>query len=304
MQETRRRILDALSDGPVSGPEMAEALGVSRAAVWKHVEALREEGFGIESRSNGYVLSGGGDFGGASVEHGLSAPFEVEYHDSIANTNDRARELADAGESNIAVLADEQTGARGRLDRTWDAPSGGIYLSLVCRPDLPPAQAPIYTLAAAVATAEALRGVGVDAEIKWPNDVLVDGDKLCGILVEMQADAESIDHAVVGIGLNANAAPDVPDASPTSLAEHVGEVDRAGLTAGLLAELEDAYESGDGVLDEWRDRTSTLGRRVRVETPNETVEGVAERVDETGALVLSTDDGDRTVTAGDCVHLR
>jgi len=217
MQETRRRILDALSDGPVSGPELAEALGVSRAAVWKHVEALREEGFGIESRGDGYVLSEGGDFGSAAVEHGLSAPFGVEYHDSIANTNDRARELADAGESNVAVLADEQTEARGRLGRTYNAPSGGIYLSLVCRPDLPPAQAPIYTLAAAVATAEALREVGIDAEIKWPNDVLVDGQKITGILTEMEGEADRVSWIIPGIGINANVDPDrVPDRRPRS----------------------------------------------------------------------------------------
>jgi BirA family biotin operon repressor/biotin-[acetyl-CoA-carboxylase] ligase len=120
----------------------------------------------------------------------------------------------------------------------------------------------------------------------------------------MQADAERVDHAVVGIGLNANATPDVPDASPTSISEHVGEVDRATVTADVLAELEDAYETGDGIVDEWRERASTIGREVRVETPDETVEGVAEGVDDTGALRISTEGGERVVTAGDCIHLR
>jgi len=204
MQNTRRRVLDALSEGPVSGPEMAEALGISRAAVWNHVEALRGSGFEIGSRGDGYVLTSVPEFGEGSVEYGLSAPFEVEYHDSIDNTNDRARELAADGESEIAVVAGEQTGARGRLGREWNAPSGGIYLSLVCRPDLPPARAPVYTLAAAVATAEALREVGVDAGIKWPNDVLVDGRKLVGILTEMEGEADRVSWIVVGIGINAN----------------------------------------------------------------------------------------------------
>jgi len=234
---------------------------------------------------------------------------EIEYHDTVGSTNDiaveRAREDVDEG---YVVLADEQKGGRGRRDRVWESPSGGVWTSVVLRPEFAPRDASLVTLAASVAVVRAVEEEGVDATIKWPNDVLVDGKKLCGVLVEMEADAESISHAVVGIGVNANAKPDVPDADtqPTSLAERVGggEVNRASLTANLLVELEDAYESGEAVLDEWRERTSTLGRRVRVETPNETLEGVAERVDDTGALVLSTDEGERVVTAGDCVHLR
>lgn len=306
-----RDVLDALArDEVVSGGALAERFDVSRNAVWKHVERLRDAGFVVESTSEGYSLESIPEYGGLAVAYRLHGRTEyighdIEYRETVGSTNETAVEKAREGvDEGYVVLADEQTGGRGRRRREWASPSGGVWTSIVLRPGFAPREASLVTLAASVAVARAVEETGVDATIKWPNDVLVDGDKLCGILVEMQADAESIDHAVVGIGLNANAAPDVPDASPTSLAEHVGEVDRAELTADLLAELEDAYESGDGILDEWRDRSSTLGRRVRVETPNETLEGVAERVDETGALVLSTDDGERTVTAGDCVHLR
>jgi BirA family biotin operon repressor/biotin-[acetyl-CoA-carboxylase] ligase len=156
MHPTRRRILEAVADGPVPGPQLAAELDVSRAAVWKHVEALREAGFDVVGREDGYLLAGVPEFGGAAVEFGLEAPFEVEYHDSIDSTNDRARELATAGAADVAVLADEQTGARGRLDREWASPSGGIWLSVVCRPELPPAQVPVYPLAAAVAVTEAV----------------------------------------------------------------------------------------------------------------------------------------------------
>ena len=192
MQDTRRRILGSLSDGPVSGPAVAEALSISRAAVWKHVEALRDDGFGIESRRDGYVLTDVPEFGGAAVEYGLDAPFEIEYHGTIDSTNNRARALAGEGRSDVAVLADEQTGSRGRLDRPWSAPSGGIWISLLCRPDVPPAEAPIYTLAGAVATTDALSNVGVDAGIKWPNDVLVGDKKLVGILTEMEGEADRV----------------------------------------------------------------------------------------------------------------
>ncbi|CCQ37367.1 HTH domain protein / biotin--[acetyl-CoA-carboxylase] ligase [Natronomonas moolapensis 8.8.11] len=304
MNATRRSILDSLAEGPVSGPEMAAALDISRAAVWKHVEALREAGFGIESRGDGYVLSSVPEFGAGSVEYGLSVPVEIEYHDSIPNTNDRARELAVSGADGVAVLADEQTGARGRLGREWTSPSGGIWLSLVRRPDLPPARAPIYTLAAAVAAAEALRGVGVDAEIKWPNDVLVDGEKLVGVLTEMEGEADRVEWVVVGIGINANVDGAVVPAGATTVRERVGDVDRAALTRALLERFEELTAAPEDVLPAWREAAGTLGRRVRVETPGGEVVGEAVDVEFPGTLLVATDDGERRVSAGDCEHLR
>ena len=304
MNATRRSILDSLADGPVSGPEMAADLDVSRAAVWKHVEALREAGFGIESRGDGYVLSSVPEFGAGSVEYGLSVPVDVEYHDSIPSTNDRARELAVSGADGVAVLADEQTGARGRLDREYASPSGGIWLSLVRRPDLPPARVPIYTLAAAVAAAEALRGVGVDAEIKWPNDVLVDGEKLVGILTEMEGEADRVSWIVVGIGINANVDGSAVPEAATTVREQVGDVDRAALTRELLERFEELVSAPEDVLPAWRAAASTLGRRVRVETPGGEVVGEAVDVEFPGTLVVATEDGERRVSAGDCEHLR
>ena len=306
-------VLNALADeGVVSGEELAERFEVSRNAVWKHVETLRDAGFIVESTSDGYRLSSVPKYGGFAVKYRLRERGgtkyignEIEYHDFVESTNDIAVERAREGvEEGYVVLADEQTGGRGRRERVWESPSGGIWTSVVLRPDFAPRDASLVTLAASVAVARGVEETGVEPTIKWPNDVLIDDQKLCGILVEMEADAERVSHAVVGIGLNANAKPRVPDSSPTSLAEHVGKVDRAVLTANLLTELEDAYESGDGILDEWRERSSTLGREVRVETPNEVVEGVAESIEDTGALVVSTDEGERIVTAGDCVHLR
>jgi BirA family biotin operon repressor/biotin-[acetyl-CoA-carboxylase] ligase len=307
-----RDVLEALieGDGVVSGGELAARFGVSRNAVWKHIETLREAGFVVESTGEGYMLEAVPEYGGLAVAYHLRERTdyvgkEIEYHETVESTNDLAVERARGGvNEGYVVLADEQKGGRGRRERVWESPSGGVWTSVVLRPDSAPREASLVTLAASVAVARAVENEGVNAKIKWPNDVLIDGDKLCGILVEMEADAESISHAVVGIGLNANTKPDVPKASPTSLAEHVGEIDRASLAAEVFAELEDAYEAGDGILDEWRERSSTLGREVRVETPSETHEGTAERVDETGALVVSTSEGERTVTAGDCAHLR
>ncbi|QIO23332.1 biotin--[acetyl-CoA-carboxylase] ligase [Haloarcula sp. JP-L23] len=326
MNETRHRVLDALSDGPVSGPALAEDLGISRSAVWKHVEALREAGFTIASDDAGYSLAEVPEFGGLAVEYGLDAPFDIEYHDSIPSTNARARDLAAEGASDVVVLANEQTGGRGRLDRDWVSPSGGIWLSILFRPDVPMAHAPVYTLAAAVAATRAAREAGVEATIKWPNDVLVSvtsagtssaGDddvlvggeerKLVGILTEMEGEADRVSWVVVGIGVNANVDPDsLPsEANPTSLQAVRGEaVDRRLFTQRLVETFDTLRQTPESVLDEWREYATTLGKRVRVETPKGVVEGEAVDVEFPGRLVVETDDGRQTVSAGDCEHLR
>ena len=157
MQQTRHAVLTAVADGPVAGPALAEQLDVSRAAIWKHIEALRDDGFEIASDEDGYELISIPEFGGTAIEFGLDAPFDVEYHDAIPSTNERARELGAEGESDVVIVADEQTGGKGRLNRAWSSPSGGIWLSILLRPDVPPAQAPTFTLAAAVATTRADR---------------------------------------------------------------------------------------------------------------------------------------------------
>ncbi len=307
MQETRKEVLDALASGPVSGPDLAEELGLSRAAVWKHVEALREVGFEIESDGDGYRLAGVPEFAGPAVEFGLEAPYTVEYHDSIPSTNDRARELATEGRENVVVLADEQTGGRGRLDRAWASPSGGVWLSVLLRPDVPPTETPLFTLAAAVATVRAAREASVDAVIKWPNDVLVAGSerKLAGVLTEMGGEADRVDWLVVGVGVNANVDPaTIPGEGATSLRAQAGDVDRRAFTQRLVEEFHSLRTDPEGILPAWRERAATLGRRVRVDTPGGEVTGEAVGVTYPGSLVVETAGGRVEVTAGDCEHLR
>lgn len=307
MQETRAAILEATSDGPVGGPALAERLDVSRTAVWKHVEALREAGFDIASVDDGYELVAVPEFGGEAIEFGLAAPFEVEFHEAIDSTNDRARELAAAGAEDVVVVADRQTGGRGRLDREWSSPPGGVWLSIVCRPAVPPARAPLFTLAAAVAVARAAREAGVDARIKWPNDVLVDGRKLAGVLTEMEGEADRVSWLVVGVGVNANVdSGDLPGSlEATSLLAERGEaVDRRVFTQRLLETFDELRGDESAILPAWRELAATLGREVRVETPTGTVEGRAVDVGDAGSLVVETGDGETVVTAGDCEHLR
>ncbi|MFB6156077.1 MAG: biotin--[acetyl-CoA-carboxylase] ligase [Haloferacaceae archaeon] len=317
MNDTRRALLRALADGPVTGPQLASDLGVSRAAVWKQVEGLREEGFEVVGGDDGYAVASVPEYGGAAVEFGLDAPFAVEFHDSLPSTNDRARELAAEGREDVVVVADEQTGGRGRLSREWNSPSGGVWASVLTRPRLPPAHAPLYTLAAAVAVTRAARGVGVDASIKWPNDVMVDDAKLAGVLTEMEGEADRISWLIVGVGVNANVDPDSLPAGATSLRAEVGDVTRSEFLQRALTAFDTLTADPDAILDAWREHAATLGRRVRVETPTGVVEGRAVGVRFPGALVVETEDaggeydghagrsgGEVTIHAGDCEHLR
>ncbi|GAB7091027.1 biotin--[acetyl-CoA-carboxylase] ligase [Halorubrum luteum] len=322
--DTRRALLDALTDGPVSGPELAAELGVSRAAVWKAVETLRDEGFAVKSTGDGYAPPTEPPYGAAGIEFGLNVPYTVEYHDALGSTNDRARELAASGESSVAVVADEQTGGRGRLEREWTAPSGGVWVSVLTSPAIPTSHAPVCTLAAAVATTDACREAGVDAGIKWPNDVLVgreardagrgDGEprtnergdqKLAGILTEMEGEADRVSWLVVGVGINANVDVGVLPDGATSLSAVRGEpVDRRRLLQRLLERYQELTTMPDRILPAWRERAETLGASVRVDTPDGEVCGTAVDIEFPGQLVVDTGDECVRVHAGDCEHLR
>ncbi|WP_138006412.1 biotin--[acetyl-CoA-carboxylase] ligase [Halalkalirubrum salinum] len=314
MNRTRRSILRALEAGPASGPDLAAAADISRAAVWKHVEALRQQGFSIDSTADGYVVTDTPEYGStAAIEYGRTAPYQVRYYDELSSTNQRARELAAEGAENIAVVAGRQTNSRGRLDRPWQSPDGAVSLSILLRPDRPPAHAPLFTLAAAVATVDVARSLGVDAAIKWPNDVIVPenpdagygGRKLCGILTEMEGEADRISWLVVGIGLNADIdAAELPDNATSIRSEIDGPVDRGETVRAMLAAFDQQITTLDSVLDAWRDRSVTLGMPVRVETHTDTITGIAEDIVMPGALQIDTGEGIETVHAGDCEHLR
>ncbi|MFW6320782.1 MAG: biotin--[acetyl-CoA-carboxylase] ligase [Halohasta sp.] len=311
MNETRRTLLSAFAEGPATGPELADRLGISRAAVWKQVEALRDEGFAIESTDEGYAVTQVPDYGAAAIEFGLDAPYTVEYHDSVDSTNTRARQLAAEGRIDVAVVADAQTGSRGRLERSWTAPSGGVWCSVVLRPDLPAAHVPLVALASGVATVTACREAGVEAHLKWPNDVLVGetgdrgGRKLAGILTEMEGEADRVSWVIAGIGVNANIdAADLPAGATTLRDERGDDIDRRRFVQRLLESLAEQLADPDGVLDSWREYSSTLGMDVRIETTSRTIEGRAIDVQFPGALVVETEAGEEVVHAGDCEHLR
>jgi BirA family biotin operon repressor/biotin-[acetyl-CoA-carboxylase] ligase len=228
----------------------------------------------------------------------------LHFYDAIGSTNDEAMRQGEGGTPEGAVfLAESQTHGKGRLGRKWISPPGvNLYLSILLRPTFPPLQAPIVTLMAACAVREALEKVtGLKAGIKWPNDLLIGGKKVCGILTEMSAEQDLIHHMAVGIGINVNLDPDTlpPDVreKSTSLSRRLGrKVDRTELLVSLLKSMERYYgllnrKGAKGILPEWKKHSLILRKRVRIVSQRKKHEGVIVDLSPEGALILSGDDG-------------
>lgn len=299
-----------------SGEELSRRLGVSRTAVWKQVEALRQQGYSIEAVNNrGYRLTGVPDrLLAAEIQEGLATRImgrQAESYDQISSTNTVAREKAEAGApEGLVVVAEEQLDGRGRLGRQWLSPAGkGIWLSLVLRPDLRPAQAPRITLAAAVALSLAIQqATGIRAGIKWPNDLYLNGRKVAGILTELKAEADRIHYIVLGAGVNANLKEeDLPEnflRKATSLLMELGRpVSRLELVKDFLTQLDLIYplvgSNFETVLKSWKELSITLGREVKVTSPWEQINGLARDLTDEGALIVWDGRTEHIVYAGD-----
>lgn len=300
----------------VSGASISRQLNLSRAAVWKHVAALRQAGFAIQGATNrGYRLTAWPDCYLSPVMAGMLATRDMGRHLHIkaqtVSTNADAHALAQAGAPHgTAVIADTQTGGRGRRGRTWfSEPGMGLCMSLVLRPGIQPALAPRYTIATALGLRRVLLALGMKAELKWPNDVHWRGGKVAGILLELIATLEAVDALIVGVGVNVNqrAFPAALTGIATSVALATGCVqERNGFAAALLNALEPLYdlcpweEGFATLLAEYREGLSTLGQRVRVAGVGERHEGIARDVDALGRLILELDSGQLvTLHSGD-----
>lgn len=236
----------------------------------------------------------------------------VYCYEEIDSTNNEAKRLAMEGSPDgTLVIAEQQHGGRGRLSRSFLSPKGrGLWFTFVLRPDIAPAEASKCTLLAALAVVKAIRNrAGIDCGIKWPNDILVGGKKLVGILTEMSADVDGIKYIICGIGINVNIRreefPDELRAIATSVEAELGRpFDRLTLLGAVCEEMERAYEQmlEEGfapILAEWKKYSVTLGQAVRVIAPDETYEGVAIDIDEDGSLLVKTVAEIKTVLAGD-----
>ena len=301
----------------VSGEEISRGLQKSRAAVWQWIEELRRDGYEIEaSPRKGYRLLRSPDrLFPWEVAPYLTTAFvgrRIEYRPSVDSTNELARSLARQGAAEgLVVVAEEQTAGRGRRGRAWRSPWGkGVWSTTLLRPAVSPYEAPKMALVAALATAQAIEeATGLAATVKWPNDVLVAGRKVCGILVEMEAELELVRFLAVGIGVNANLTPEEipPEARQYagSLMTALGRpVDRRALCGALLNRLEAEYlrwqrEGFNAVLVDLRRRTEMLGRPVRVFDGDGAWDGVARDIAADGALLVEAEGRVRPVYAAE-----
>lgn len=317
----KKKLLRSLSnaDSYISGEELSQRLGVSRTAIWKQIQNLREQGYEIEAQSRlGYKLKKKPDLLiPEEVTLGLTTQYlgkEVVYYEEVESTNEIAKQLAHKGSiEGTLVVADRQTRGKGRRGRSWISPKGeGLWFSFILRPDILPQDAPRATLVSAVAVTRALRDLtNLEIKIKWPNDLLIEEKKIVGILTEMNAELDRINYLVVGIGINVNldiaSLPDEIREIATSLSFHLGhKVSRVEVLQRCLSEIEKYYntwksEGFEVILSEWKELTHTLGRWVRVNIINDdVVEGWAEDIENDGSLRLRLADGTiYRVIAGD-----
>jgi BirA family biotin operon repressor/biotin-[acetyl-CoA-carboxylase] ligase len=315
------KILDFLRSKPgyASGEEIAQRLKISRQALWKHIQALKEAGYEITAVPHlGYQLTASPDrlFPSEISTHLITRILgkKIYYFECLSSTMDLAAELAlkNAPEGTV-VIAESQSRGRGRLGREWFSPRHkGIYFSVILRPKVAPLQAPVFTLLSAVSVCEAVkRASGLDAQIKWPNDLLLENKKIGGILTELNAEMDEVRFVVIGIGINVNneAKSLLPHA--TSLKEEAGlALSRVSLLQEILRALEENYlvfqkRLAGPVLEKWRLHNQTLGRRVKVSAHRHHIEGEALDIDSDGSLLVRSDSGlVEKVACGDVTHCR
>ena len=290
----------------VSGEYLSSILGISRVSVWKHIHKLQELGYNILSTSNGYQLIDSPD-----VLYSWEFPdreARTHYFSELSSTMDTAKELARKNCPDFTVvIAGRQTSGRGRLNRQWVSDDGGLYFTMVLRPNIPVALSSRMNFLASLTMAGVLREMyQIEAAVKWPNDILVKERKLSGMLSELEAEADRVFFINIGMGINVNNDPTGVEPGAISLKNILGrEISRIRLLSRFLDEFEDRLKNVDfeNVISEWKKYSVTLQRQVRIVTRREVSEGLAVDVDENGALVIELADGtQKTIIYGDCFH--
>lgn len=300
------------TNGYLSGEVLSQQLQVSRTAVWKHIRDLEQIGFQFDAaHRRGYRLTHAPNvvLGPLLEDHLLPGTMlgrQVVYIPEVDSTNRYAAELVQHGAAHgTVVTASVQTGGKGRRGRVWFSPAEGLWFSTIIRRPIPLARAAELTLLASVAVRRAIaRLTALPVEIKWPNDLLLYGRKICGILAEVRADGEDLEHAIVGIGINTNIPSDtfpetLRDVATSVVAEGGPEISHPALAGAILSEMDPLFEElaagGSGFAacrDEWKTHSYTLHRDVRVQTPQGILAGRAVDIDVVGVLTLELPNGD------------
>lgn len=306
-KETILKILYEARGKTISGVSLSNTLKISRVAIWKHITALKNAGFEIESRSKGYRLLNHED---------LLLPFcfkkdfqdRIFHFQELETTMDKAKSLAKKDTPNFSVvIAENQTLGRGRMNRKWFSSKGGLWFTIILKPQTPPPLAYIYNFAASLSLSRSLGKLfNINVSVKWPNDLLLKGKKLVGLLAEMETRGDMVEFLNIGIGINVNNSPEAHEPKAISLKNVLGKtLSRRLILETFLDDFEKRIQNIDchEIIEEWKKETSTIGSRVRIETLNDMFEGLAVDVDETGALLIQDENKEiKKIIYGDCFH--
>lgn len=323
MNETSEKVLKILEEhnGSISGEKISEMTGITRSAVWKHINELKELGYLIDSsRPKGYELkTATSRLLPHEIKKYLRTEFigkDIRYFKNAPSTTWIAKDICSKEEAEhfngTVLIAEEQTGGVGRLGRAWFSPSGGIWTTVILKPEIPIDKLFFITMAASIAVTRTIRRMyDIGALIKWPNDIYIGDKKISGILLELAAEADEVHYCLLGIGIDANIKTEDLQSSLetpiTSLNIEIGhDIDRAKFLAAILGEFERRYklikeEEYKAIIREWKSLSLTLEKRVRITTPRRTFEGEAIDLDDSGALIVKKDNGKiERILSGDC----
>ncbi|MGF0032381.1 biotin--[acetyl-CoA-carboxylase] ligase [Bariatricus sp. SGI.154] len=305
------------NDTYLSGQQICDHFQVSRTAVWKVIEQLKKEGYQIEAvRNKGYRLVDSPDvMSKAEIESLMKTRWagkKVVYYDETDSTNNRAKDAGEKGEEHGTLfVADRQVAGKGRRGRSWESPAGtSIYMTILLHPDMLPSKAPRLTLLMALAVAEGIQKVtGLESQIKWPNDIVIHGRKVCGILTEMSAEIDYINYVVIGVGINVNQEtfPQEIQERAVSLKAELGtNIKRSELIAATMESFEKYYEifrkteDLSGVRELYNSLLVNIDKEVKVLEPGHEYEAYALGINETGELIVRLQDGqEQEVYAGE-----
>jgi BirA family transcriptional regulator, biotin operon repressor / biotin---[acetyl-CoA-carboxylase] ligase len=304
----KKKILEILrsEDNIVSGEEISAKIGISRVSVWKHIKTLKKLGYDIVSSPKGYKLMA--DFDALFPWEFKKRADYIHYFERIDSTMDYAKTLARKGCQNFTVaVAEMQEKGRGRLKRIWESQKGGLYFTIILKPNKNPCFAFLFNLTASVSMAYVLKKkFNIDVKTKWPNDLFAYEKKISGLLSEMETEADMISFLNIGMGLNVNNRISEYEQRAVSIKEILGKkVSRKDILSDFLDDFEKRIkESFDNIISQWKEKSVTLGRNVRIVTHNDVFEGLATDLDDAGSLILKLSDGSlKKIVYGDCFLL-
>ena len=308
----------------LSGQDLSDVLRISRVAVWKHIKKIQTLGYTVESKQKeGYKLTKNSD---------LLLPWEIisgletktigqraYYFESIDSTQSQALKIAnEVNNEGTIIIAEKQTGGRGRSGRRWISPKGGIWFSIILHPKFDISNITLFPIASSLALSYAIeKTCKVSTELKWPNDLTIKGKKLAGMLVDASLESNKIENLVLGVGINFNVnikeIEKVLKKTPnyygvSSLNEQKNKITSKKLIQSFLVELEKMYEDLNNnkikkIIGEWTKRSSTIGEKVEINTGNKKIKGIATKIDYDGGLIITNNGKSNKVIAGDVVHL-